>query len=383
MAAPSMAPFGIRVIARTLIALVCLLAAAALLWVAVDLVRIRLVDEESVQAAWEGFAASQTEPPAHAPLEARPPRPPTAPPVVWVLGASSVVLPEGETFAVALQRLLHARRPDLTVENLGRSGVESGALRRIFDEALARAPHRPDLLVVYAGHNDFNVAYHGSVARQYDLFEPLLGLLSVLSERGRRHGYHYFLRFRMPPLLERLQALGLVRLRPPGLATVDREIRARFRTHLDGILAAARDSDVPVLLVTPVGNLLARPYGRREETTVLYGFGRALAGTEVGLRLLEGARESEFLTYDIRARSALVEELRARTGDGLYVVELDRWLEKRGLRLSPRLFADYLHFTPWGHEQVAACLSEFLYARRELVSKLGLDGEGTEATGSR
>ncbi len=293
-------------------------------------------------------------------------------PVIWVLGASSIFFPQGETFVEQLGALLRLRNPQLQMLNLGISGIESRALVEQFQENLGRGAGLPELLIIYAGHNDYNVLYHASLTRKFDLFEPLFYLLAPFTRPGLKHGMTVYLRSRVPPVVEWLQRQGLVDLSELSLAQVNRAIAARFEKNLKVIIEQCKGHGVPVMLVTPVGNLLARPYGSLATTSAPYWLGLSLPAGEARLSLLRAAQEAEFLTYDIRAKAGVREVMWEVVEPGVFTVDLDGWLVARGWRLDSRLFSDYFHFTKWGHGRVAECLQQELAGRQELEQRLGL-----------
>lgn len=364
-----------RRLGRTVLVLIPVLLIAQLLWVFFDIVRLRSIDSEQL---FEVFSAHLEE------RDSRP-LPQFSPagteerqsgPAIWVLGASSIYFPQGETFVEQLAMRLRADSASLQVANLGVSGVESRALVEKFEETLARSASPPVLLIVYAGHNDYNVLYHASLARSFDLFEPLFHLLAPFTRPGLRHGMTVYLRTRVPPLLEWLQRGGMLDLSHLDLTAVNSVVAARFRQNLEVILGRCKARGTEVWLVTPVGNLLVRPYGA-QATTASYEWGMALPGGATKLALLRRAQESEFVTFDIRAKRGAREALTSLVGPGTTLVDLDSWLVAHNLRLDTRLFVDYFHFTKWGHARIVECLLEMLAQRPELRSRLGLTREVT------
>jgi lysophospholipase L1-like esterase len=271
-----------------------------------------------------------------------------------------------------LGELLRQRNPNLQMVNLGISGIESRALVEQFEESLSRGMGLPTLLVIYAGHNDYNVLYHASLTRKFDLFEPLFYLLAPFTRPGLNHGMTVYLRSRVPPLVEWLQRRGLVDFSTLSLTAVNRAIAVRFERNLERIVKQCKGRAIPVMLVTPVGNLLAHPYGSLASTTAPYLLGLSLPPGEARLALLRVAQESEFLTFDIRAKAGVREAMHSLAEPAVFVADLDGWLVAQGVRLDGRLFSDYFHFTKWGHAKVAEFLHQELAGRPEVARKLGL-----------
>jgi lysophospholipase L1-like esterase len=362
-----------RQLARLLIISSQALVVALLLWVGIDLLRLRSIDTEDLQASFDAALASRS---SHEPRQldgamARRSKEPT----IWALGASSLVFPESETFVEQLAARLRVTNPSLSVENLGVSGVESSALVEHFEKALASPMSPPDLLLVYAGHNDYNVLYHTSLAREFDVLEPFFYLLGSVTRPGLRHGLTVYLRSRVPPLLERLQQSHLVDFSHLDLRAVNQAIARRLEENLQQIISRCRALGIPVMLVTPVGNLLARPYGSIGVTSAAFHWGQALPDGPWRLSLLRAAQEGEFTTYDIRAKAPGISAIKSLAGPGVVVVDLDLWLEERGMRLDERLFSDYFHFTSWGHARVTDCLMEEMVRLSGVLPRLRLGGQ--------
>ena len=369
-------PSRARRLARAFVILVPALLLAQLLWVAIDIMRLNAIDSEQLLRVFSDHVAQRDAEPLPS-LGRTDMGSIESGATIWVLGASSIFFPRGETFVEQLAGRLRARNPSLQVTNLGISGIESRALVEQFEASLSQSPRGPELLIIYAGHNDYNVLYHASLARSFDLFEPLFHLLAPFTQPGLRHGMTVYLRTRVPPLLEWLQRGRLLDFSHLDLTVVNQRIEARFRRNLERIIDRCEALETEVLLVTPVGNLLARPYGSRAATTAPYMWGLALPDSAARIALLQSAQESEFVTYDIRAKAGIAEAMRSLAGSRVSVVDLDSWLVVRGLRLHVRLFADYFHFTKWGHARVTECLWEALAARPKLWSRLGLGPTAT------
>jgi tetratricopeptide (TPR) repeat protein len=186
---------------------------------------------------------------------------------VFVLGASTTVgfpyLFNG-AFSSLLRDRLYTQFPERRVEvvNLGITAVNSYTVAEVAREALA---YDPDLLIVYAGHNEFYGA---------------LGVGSAESVGGQRWVVRAYLsaqRSRTVQLLRdglRAVARGLAPAPAEGAQLMERMARDRqirygspryerahaiYRANLDGAIRAAQRRGVPVLLGTLVSNLRDQP----------------------------------------------------------------------------------------------------------------------------
>jgi lysophospholipase L1-like esterase len=170
---------------------------------------------------------------------------------VVVLGGSSVrhawTLPAEQSFPTWLDRAL----PDVDVVNLGSPGQQTGGLARIAGDV---APLSPDLVVVYAGHNDFSrVVFHGEVGA------PRLALVPVLQALSHSWIFNRLRQGAMPLATRRVDQ------RSPVLVTEDDralQLRAEaLEAYGRGLRAIAAASPAPVLFLTQLRNGDAPPTG--------------------------------------------------------------------------------------------------------------------------
>lgn len=172
---------------------------------------------------------------------------------VFVLGESSAhgfPYTPGFSFTGFLEARLALALPHRTVEvvNCGVDGIGSWHMRRIADELVAYAP---DVVLVYAGHNEY-------VTPEIHRVGPTLRLLSGLRfyQLAMRTGAAWR-RWRYGPIDEQSlasinQPYGPARRRALGRETMSAaeraHILARFESNIEAIVARARQADaVPVL----------------------------------------------------------------------------------------------------------------------------------------
>lgn len=285
-------------------------------------------------------------------------------PLVYVLGASSVIRTDGGVFSEYLERRLRRRLPAAAVLNFGYSGIDSFTLRRRLDQALEL--RRPDLVVLYAGHNDYNNVYATIVKPAFQRFNPLLELHKRITDPHAGHNVVVHARIFNPRILEVLQRVGLLTV-DPRLSCVDELALDRFERNLAAIMDRLRRTAVPLLLVTPVGNLTARPYGDLRQVTEPYERGMRQPNMCAAYPLLKRAQDAERFTYDSRAKTPLLAHLRAIRRPGVHVLDVDHALRQRGCPFSHALFLDYFHFKDEGHRLIAALLDAHLRAHPTLL----------------
>ncbi len=178
---------------------------------------------------------------------------------IFFLGGSSVEgyphAPNGAAPAF-LELTLQSAWPDKRVEviNCGVTAINSFSLREWVLEVLE---HEPDLLVIYAGHNEFYGAYGpGSLSnmgtsRRVILFNIALRDLKIACVLEG-----LISRFRSPPerphgsLMEQLAKDRLIRFNSPTYTAC----RDNYRANLEDMIRSAQDANVPVVLCGLVSN---------------------------------------------------------------------------------------------------------------------------------
>jgi lysophospholipase L1-like esterase len=186
---------------------------------------------------------------------------------IFCLGGSTV---QGRPFAIQtsfttwLELSLRAAFPnrEWQVVNCGGVSYASYRLAPILEEVL---PYEPDLIIVYTGHNEFleDRSYRNLKRLPTAIAEPYAWISATRSFNLLRQGY---LRIReeddqaivKPTLRTEVDAMLDYR---NGLADYHRDPAWRsgtiehFRFNLRRMVAAARDADVPLMLMNPVCQL--------------------------------------------------------------------------------------------------------------------------------
>lgn len=137
---------------------------------------------------------------------------------ILAIGASSVRgfgLPDGQSWPAQLEAQLRAAGRPVEVINAGVNGATTLQLRRAMPELLAL---QPDLVLIYAGHNDFN--YYPVLAAALDAHPELL--------RARALGDRLAL---LRATRAGLRWAGLLPPPPPPASTMPPDPRARAVAH--------------------------------------------------------------------------------------------------------------------------------------------------------
>lgn len=295
--------------------------------------------------------------------------------VVYVFGGSSVVLQEYDrSFPALLEGRLNREEGGFRVFNFGACTLDTFSVRHRAVQAMER--NRPDLVVVYAGHNDWINPYRQVIKPEFFLVwnSPILyqmlewyylmfhlPLSNLLSEFEGEPAFWAFLEYRLEPRINHwLQWAGLVRFPREAFAEFDRIILEAAQKNVRALLDKARSSGIPVVLVTPVGNLALRPFGIDGSSFELYKAGMAEKNYRQRIELLLEARDEEAFTFDMRAKSAFIDWLRGLQGPGVHVLDLEKALMDRGFDFDEGDFCDYVHFEIETHRLTAELIHWFL-----------------------
>ena len=287
---------------------------------------------------------------------------PTEPraPRIAVLGGSSV---HGGSHLDANAEFpgLIEQATGITTLNLGKPALDSHDVVQILEELLAWPL---DAAVVYTGHNDFGNLF----------FNDRFGSLT----QGLQARTQAFLeRFQLFNVLKRnlqSEAQGKQNITAntnetdTDLTTIGTERRTAalryYEINLQRMVWLTRRAGVPLILVTPVGNVGAPP---TEKSCIFEPCAMKLHNDAIlqlnsdraeALKLLRQARDVD--PIPLRAPRAAVEAVRALDGDsGVTVVDAVALLptDPRYEAPSRRLFLDPVHFSPEGHRAMASLLA--------------------------
>jgi len=292
---------------------------------------------------------------------------------IFVFGASALVLSDSDkTFTDYLQE----HHDDLHIVNFGVVATDSLSVKQRVREALSES--RPDLIILYFGDNDYNAAYQGFVLPKYfDKFDCLLKLSYYFFDKERPVGelgpddYYWFARLNRPRLLQMLQKLRMLSFDPGSYTPVNRSILEHFRKNNEAIVGMASSLKIPVILITPVGNLRAEPFGGMDTTTALYKRGLAASDYHESLHYLRMAVDTELFTYDLRAKTGLLDYIRNYEHPDVYVLDLEKKLEQRNFSFGDSDFVDYVHFNDKSHRLLAGILYDFMVQKNLLKGPPG------------
>ena len=317
---------------------------------------------------------------------------------VFALGASTLLgfpNPAYTSFPNFLQQMLADAYPARAIEvvNCGVTAINSFVLREFVADV---AEHEPDLVVIYAGHNEF------------------VGPYGAATPFARLSGHWSFIQLQM--LLQRTKTYYVLEsllhaLRPAapaesfGVHLVQREIylgdkahqqtEVHYQRNMAEIVEVLGAREVPVALCTLVSNLagfyplrsqgpvppadaVLADYPQHAALHFAAGLAHQAAGDSArALAAFERARDLDGI--HLRACSPFNRAIRALAAEsGAILIDVERAFAAHapaGL-VGDALITEYLHPTVWGHYLIAQTIMTALFAREDV---LGLTGGRADA----
>jgi lysophospholipase L1-like esterase len=295
--------------------------------------------------------------------------------VIAVFGESSVVLPRRrEVFAHFLEEELN-RQPApagrrVRVYNFGHSGIDLFTVKARVRQVLEQV--HPDLVVIYSGHNDYIATYRNVIKPPFYLYSDRLGKIffnRIALPMYKVNKYYAREIYFEPRIIRQLQQLKLVRIKDTYLSKCNDLILEYYRKNVSETIAMSRAQGVPVVFMTLTSNYEARPFGINEVTDPLYVQGCLEKEYARRTALLEQAKDTEFFSGDVRAKSPMNAYLRSLQGEGVHVFDLEGALRTRQFTFDQRNYYDYCHPTVEAHRLIGQMLARFLEGQAGLLTK--------------
>ena len=297
---------------------------------------------------------------------------------IFLFGASSVLITNGHTFADYLENALSQNGKKVKIINFGVLGVDSFSIKKRIRDALKSSETAPRAAILYLGHNDYNSPYHNIIFPHYESFGfflrlayPVFRSFDYLSRIGSHfldterpfislHDFYWFDRFYRPRVIKLLQACRLVRIESASYGKLNSMILNKFRKNVNEMIDILSSRGVRTIIVTPIGNLRAEPFGSIFETTDEYNLGLKTVEYDESLAHFLKARDAELFTFDVRAKSGLINWLKGTRQKNVNVLDLEGILMNRKFSFGYSHFMDYFHFNDAGHKLVARCLHDMV-----------------------
>jgi len=352
----------------------------------VDVVRINRVSHERISGDFDKFLAARKGSAFPPPAAFHMMDPANA--NIFLFGASSVVISDGKTFADYMETGLGGSGGRVKVVNFGIPGIDSHSVRLRVEQSLRFGAYPPRAIVLYYGHNDYNVAYSSSLNTHWDnAFNAFLKISYYLSGREFKFpdqkyvfkaeaysDYLWYARFTRPVFFDIVQKLRLYRVDNESYEGYNAKILEQFKRNNDAILAMAKERGIPVVLVTPIGNLHARPYGSIDVSERNYRLGIGSKDYAESVGYLIKAKDGEIFTGDTRAKSPVLDYLRSLDdGKTVFVFDLERDFIGREFSFDTTNFLDYFHLNDRAHRAVGEYMTEKIRSAPPLNKALSVD----------
>lgn len=296
--------------------------------------------------------------------------------LVYVYGSSPLVTKLFSTSKSALfparleDRLNSAGGAKYKVFNFGVVSFDSFEIKEIVKATVGRK--KPDLIIFYEGHMDYESAYAAAVKQCFFIIRrgAYVKIVDYIFEH-KFPGYRavivadWILRSAIEPnLINFLQRIGALTLEEEPFREYDGMILAGFKKNLGEVITVGRENGIPVVVVTPIANMLAKPFGIYDMTEKNYRY--ALREDDYASRMtyLVKAVETEIFTGDLRAKPGLYAFIKGLSGHGGYVFDLEGDLQKEKFPFDYTYFYDIGHMKPELHEIVAERLYGFLREKK-------------------
>ena len=307
--------------------------------------------------------------------------------VIYLYGSSPIVskppiIGKGYLhFSTILESMLNrsSDRKIFKVYNFGMKWADSYAMKKIVE--LTIDYKKPDLVVIYyEGGVDYELAYRaGKIKERYYLFKS--GFLKTLltprfldNIRGWKifvaYGNWFMHGYLEPRLINFIQRLRLVKIDPEPFNRYNQLVFENFKENIIDLVSYVDKKDLPIIIVTCLDNLEARPFGVYNITNRLYTLGMKEKDYYRKMEYLIKAKDSELFTEDIRAKTEaykFLQDLIELESLNIYVFDLRQKLFKEQFEFDYNYLYDYGHLKPKANEIIADYLYEFLVQRKLIL----------------
>jgi hypothetical protein len=308
--------------------------------------------------------------------------------LIYMFGESSLVYGNNVVFPKAVERRLNeSPGAGFKVYNFGLGGAASNSVGNRVIESVREFP--PDLIVIYTGHNDYAGVYYNHVQMYASMIESSALLYRLFSLYHRwiytpfasspPLSHPAYLRFIAEPgLLRLLQNWHVVHLRKEPFERLDGMVLEMYKANIRSIIDAAGARGIPMVLVTLIGNLEADPLGAGREAERHFRSGMSEKDYARRMAHLIRARDEDFFSGFVRAKSAMNDYLRSLGGGNLHVLDLEKAMFAREFRFGYGDFHDYVHLKDGTHNIIGDIIVDFIRERRVCC---GLTADATPASG--
>lgn len=290
---------------------------------------------------------------------------------IFVFGGSSIIRGNGDIFSNILEEKLSKNNPHIQVINFGINGIDSFSVKQRVVHSLEATRINPELMIFYMGHNDYTNAYHKVITRFYDSFDFFLKISYFFS--NKEYDYYWFSWLKRPIILKFLQQTKLINIWGENYGSYNKLILDYFIKNMNSIINTTSSQKIPIIIITPIGNLHVEPYGDISKVTYFYQQGLDSDDYNESIYYLKKAREAEILTADVRVKQELNDYLRNINHSDVYIYDLEAQLINNKFEFGNLDFMDYFHFNEDSHELIANYLYKFILKNDKLINSLELN----------
>jgi len=294
--------------------------------------------------------------------------------LIFVYGGSSVVAPNYEKVFAKFLELKFGEK--FTIINLGVDAYSSAFIKRRINSTLQNEI-KPSLIIFYSGHNDYTNLYLSAVNQKTSVIKKafLFNLFQSYLEKLKFEHYEFtedLNSFRYVPAVPNIDFIIEPRLKKylqkTGIVTFDNSqfrkynelILKHYAQNLHEIIDLTQQNNIPLIIITPISNLEAEPFGVNKYTWDIYQQGLKEQKYKRRINLLTEAKDNEVFSGNIRVKSELNDFLRSVNETNVYILDLEEELITRNFTFNYDDFYDYYHMRPETHRQVAEILYGFI-----------------------
>lgn len=273
---------------------------------------------------------------------------------IVALGGSALVVPgncDGKKFYGTFPDLLNneLKKRNLSVINLGYCGDDSRGALVAIDYILKTK--RPKAFLLYLGHSDYSNVSREIVLSKTSLIHTDYFLKNVFAFLSPG------LKFRLDHFLKNTFEAGLIKIYRVSDASLFNKdkfksysdlVSVHFQFIVEKIVQRCREKKVPLIFITPLGNVLYPPVAADSEVREIYRKGLETKNTE----LLNKAVENDYFGFDQRAKAKASEIIRKQAASDVLIVDLNADFKTKETKFYNSTFSDIFHFTEDGHKYV-------------------------------
>ncbi|MEW6101743.1 MAG: hypothetical protein AB1481_05555 [Candidatus Omnitrophota bacterium] len=255
-------------------------------------------------------------------------------------------------FSAVLSEQLKERK--IKVYNFGMSSFDSSDIKELIEKTVAL--DKPELIIFYdCSGSDFENAYFTNIKRRFSLLCPFLKNIIKINRLA-----DWFYKSQIEPnLINLLQKITLLNIQREPFEEYNELIFSAYKKGIHDIIRVAQVNNLPLLILPSICNLEAQPFGIQGVADSDYKLGIKEKDYSRKIASLMKARDLDIFTIDVGGPRAAIHDFLADINEtGVYVLDLQKELEKEKFPFNHKYFYDIGHMRPALHKIIA----EYLYA---------------------